>query len=129
LIVVDSSAVVDYLVGRGDGEWVDERLLADPDLHAPHVLDVEVVAALRRLVAHRDLTVHRAEQALDDLVDLDVTRYGHWPFLERMWELRSNVKASDAAFVALAEALGAELVTTDRALASARGVRAAVVTP
>jgi predicted nucleic acid-binding protein len=129
LIVLDSSAAVDYLVGAADGLWVQQRLTEDPDIHAPHLLDIEVVGALRQRVNHGDLTVQRAEEALGDLLDLPVTRYPHLPFLERMWELRGNVNASDSVFVALAESLRADLVTTDRALGGAPGVTATIVTP
>lgn len=129
MIVLDSSAAVEYLLGSTTGEWVEARLVADPDLHVPHVLDLEVLNTLRRLVRIRAVTHTRAEQALADLADLDVTRYPHLPFIERMWELRLNLPAYDAVFAALAEALGATLVTTDQRLAQAPGVRADIVTP
>jgi len=129
VIVLDSSAAVDYLLGLRFSDWVADRLIEDSDLHAPHLIDVEVVGALRRLVNHGDVTATHARQALADHFSLRLIRYPHLPFLERMWELRRNLTASDAVFVALAEALGADLVTTDRALASAPGVRAAIVTP
>jgi predicted nucleic acid-binding protein len=127
--VADTSAVVDYLIGTDLGVWVSERLESEPQVHAPHLLDVEVVGVLRRLVRARDVTRRRAEQALGDLIDLRIARYAHVPLLPRMWDLRDNVPARDAAFVALAELLDAELVTTDRRLAAAPGVRAKVVTP
>jgi predicted nucleic acid-binding protein len=129
VIVLDTSAAVDYLVRLGEGDWVEERLEADPDLHAPHIIDVEVVGALRRLVRHGDLSAKRAEQALRDLLALDLARYSHRPFLGRMWELRENLTASDAIFIALAEALSADLVTTDRGLASAPEIGVRILTP
>jgi predicted nucleic acid-binding protein len=129
VIVLDSSAAVDYLLGLRHGEWVADRLLAAGEAHAPHLIDLEVVAALRRLVAHRAVSAALAERALGDHFDLRLVRYPHLPFVERMWELRSNVAAGDAAFVALAESLGADLVTLDRALASAPGLRASILTP
>jgi predicted nucleic acid-binding protein len=129
VIVLDSSAAVEYLLGSTSGEWVEARLVADPDLHVPHVLDLEVLNTLRRLVRIRAVAQTRAEQALADLVDLDLTRYPHLPFIERMWELRVHLPAYDAVFAALAEALGATLVTTDRRLARTPGVRADIVTP
>jgi predicted nucleic acid-binding protein len=129
VIVLDSAAAVDYLARLGPGDWVAEQILADPDLHAPHLIDVEVIGALRRLVSAGALVAARARRALEDLRDLDVVRYGHLPFLERMWQLRAHVTMSDAAFVALAEALGATLVTTDRKLAGAHGLRSTVLAP
>jgi predicted nucleic acid-binding protein len=104
-------------------------LVADPDLHAPHLLDVEVANALRRRVTTRAIRETRAKQALEDLSDLDLTRYPHLPFIERVWELRANLTAYDAVFVALAEALGATLVTTDSRLARAPGARVEIETP
>jgi predicted nucleic acid-binding protein len=129
VIVLDSSAAVEYLLGSGMGERVEARLIADFDLHAPHVLDLEVLNTLRRLVRTRAVAGTLARQALVDLAELDLTRYPHLPFVERVWELRANLSAHDAVFVALAEALGAELLTTDVRLAQAPGVRAVIVTP
>ena len=106
-----------------------ERLLEADEVHAPHLLDVEVTGVLRRLVRERRISVRRAETALVALVDLDVTRHAHLPLLARMWALRANLRASDAAFVALAEGLGAPLVTLDLHLAAAPGVRTRIVTP
>jgi predicted nucleic acid-binding protein len=129
VIVLDSAAALDYLLAAGTGEWVEARLVADPDLHAPHLLDVEVANALRRRVTTRAIRETRAKQALEDLSDLDLTRYPHLPFIERVWELRANLTAYDAVFVALAEALGATLVTTDSRLARAPGARVEIETP
>ena len=83
---------------------------------------------LRRLVAQGLLSVDRAGDARTDYADLAILRYPHLPFLDRIWELRANLTASDAAFVALSEALGAPLVTTDARLAAAPGHRAHVET-
>jgi predicted nucleic acid-binding protein len=128
VIVLDSSAAVDYLVDhRRQGAWVGSHLLEDDDLHAPHVLDIEVVGALRRLVAAREISRARAERALVFLADLDVARYPHLPLIARMWSLRRNLSSSDAAFVALAEELGARLVTTDGRLGRAPGHRAEIL--
>jgi predicted nucleic acid-binding protein len=129
LIVLDSSAAVDFLLLREHADWVDDTLRAAGEVHAPHVLDVEVVSAVRRLVRLGDVTRRLAASALTDLQLLDVTRYPHLPFVERMWQLRENLSASDAAFVALAEALGAPLVTTDVTLAASPGPRIPIVTP
>jgi predicted nucleic acid-binding protein len=129
VIVLDSSAAVEYLVGSDLGTWVDAQIATDPDLHAPHLIDVEVVSALRKLVKRQELAESIAAQALDDLADLDVGRYAHHPFLGRIWELRANVTACDAVYVALAESLDAPLLTTDLRLGRAPGTRATMLTP
>ena len=124
MIVVDASVVVTALADDGaDGEELRSRLQADGDLHVPEVLDLEVAAALRRLVVmERALSARRASQALEDLADLPAERYGHRPLLGRVWALRHNLAAYDAAYVALAEALGAVLITADRRLARCPGL-------
>jgi predicted nucleic acid-binding protein len=129
VIVLDSSAAVDYLAGTAAADWVTETLLANPEIHAPHLLDIEVLGSLRKLVLTRRLSAVRAAEAVDDFRLLAVKRYPHVPLVERVWELRETVTASDAAFVALAEALDAPLVTTDLRLARAPGLRAQLLTP
>ena len=125
MIVVDASVVVTALADDGaDGEQLRSRLRADGDLHFPELLDLEVAAVLRRLVVmERTLSARRASRALEDLADLPAERYGHRPLLGRVWELRDNLRAYDAAYVALAEALGAVLITADRRLARCPGLR------
>jgi len=98
----------------------------DETLHAPHLLDVEVAQVLRRYTRTGELDADRGLQALEDLVDFPLTRYPHDLFLLRIWELRHNVTAYDAAYIALVEALGAPLMTRDAALASAPGNRARI---
>lgn len=129
MIVLDSSAAVDYVAGRDFGRWVEQRLLDDPDLHAPHLLDVEVAHALRRLVAGRKVSAGAARRALDDILELRMRRYPHAELLDRMWELRTHITPYDASYVALAEALGATLITTDTRLARSHGHRARIVAP
>ena len=129
MVVVDTSAIVEYLLGIEYGEWVAARLDGEDEVHAPHVIDVEVFGVVRRLVGMGRLSPQRAEAALTGLVDLRLVRYAHVPLLGRMWQLRENVSPRDAAFVSLAELLGAELVTTDGRLARAPGIRATVLTP
>ena len=129
MIVVDSSATVDFLLTREPGAWVEEQLKAADEIGAPHLLDVEVVGALRRLARNGEISGRRAEQALGALVDLDVTRYPHVPFVDAMWSLRHNLSAYDAAFIALAEALEAPLVTTDLRIARAPDLPVRVVAP
>ena len=98
----------------------------DETLHAPHLLDVEVAQVLRRYYLHRELSSRRAEQALDDLAALKLERYPHEPLLPRIWQLRENITAYDAAYVALAEALNAPLLTCDARLADAPGTAATI---
>lgn len=122
MIVLDASAAVDYLLGIGAFERIAARLGAPGEaIHAPHVLDLEVAHALRRMTLGRLLSAARAEEALDDYAALRVRRYPHGRLLPRVWQLRSNLTAFDAAYVALAEALEASLVTADAALARASG--------
>lgn len=126
MIVVDASAVVDLLLQR-NAEPLMTRLLDDGEpLHAPHLLDVEVAQVIRRYWRAGELPSARSSQALSDLLDLPVTRHGHEPLLERVWQLRHNVTAYDAVYLALAEALAAPLVTRDRALMKVPGVTAHV---
>jgi predicted nucleic acid-binding protein len=129
VIVLDSSAAVHYLVGGREGEWVAEELQAAGEAQAPHVLDVEVVAALRTLASHGSVSPDLAREAIDDLEHMNVVRYPHVPLLPLMWALRENLSAADACFVALAEALASPLVTTDLRLARAPGLEIEVRTP
>lgn len=117
MVVVDTSAVLAALVADPPNPRLCERLSEDGDLHAPHLVDVEFIHALRRLVRRRELSLDRAEAARKDFADLLVVRYPHEPLMERMWELRDNVTAYDAAFLALAETLGVPLITVDERLA------------
>jgi predicted nucleic acid-binding protein len=127
LIVVDSSAVVHAVAIDSElGELARERLERDGDLRAPHLLDLEITSALRRMEAHHEITASRAAEALEDFSSLAVRRYPHRALLERVWELRANVKTYDASYVALAEALGCTLVTRDPSLSSVRSVRCPV---
>ena len=118
MIVLDASALLAWLV---DQTALGFDLFANPDAHAPHLIDVEIVSALRRLVAANQLTVKRASEALDDCADFPLNRYPHTLLAARMWELRDNLSAYDAAYVALAELLDAPLLTRDRRLANAPG--------
>ena len=122
MIVVDASAVVELLLRTETGKKVEERLFSRGEsLHAPHLLDVEVAQALRRFALAGELSPERGAQGLQDLIDIPVHRYPHDFLLERIWELRRNLTAYDAAYVALAEILLAPVVTCDAALASAPG--------
>lgn len=100
---------------------LDERLFADGDFHAPHLIDVEVLHSLRRLVQREELADHVAEEAREAFGALSIVRYPHTELLDRMWELRHNLTPYDAAFVALAEVLDVPLVTKDGRLARSAG--------
>ena len=122
MIVVDASAITELLLQTELGIRVEARSLADLDpLQAPSLLDVAVLQALRRLVQKGDLAPERGEQAVEDLLAVDQIRHQHTDLGGRIWELRENLTAYDAAYVALAEALDAPLITCDRPLASAPG--------
>ncbi len=94
--------------------------------YAPHLIDVEVIHALRRLVTARHLTEDRAVDVRSDFADLPIVRYPHHPLADRMWELRHSLSAYDATFVAISEMLGVPLVTCDGRLAGASGHEAQI---
>ena len=127
MIVVDASAVLEVLLNTPDGIRIAVRLFRTGEtLHAPHLLDLEVAQVLRRFRRAGALTAERGSQALEDLADLPLVRYSHEVLLTRIWELRDHVTAYDAAYLALAEALDAPLVTRDKALTSSGIHRARV---
>ena len=127
LIVVDASAVVEVLLQTSAAGALMDRFFGDGEtLHAPHLLDVEVAQMLRRYARTGSLSSGRGAEALQDLADFPIARYPHQPFLARIWALRHNVTAYDAAYLALAEALSAPLVTRDSRLASAPGHEARI---
>jgi predicted nucleic acid-binding protein len=127
VIVVDASAVLEVLLNTSAGARVAERLFVTGEtLHAPDLLDLEVAQVLRRYALAGELDSARGLEALADLADLPLTRYPHDLLLPRIWELRGNVTAYDAAYLALAEALAVPLVTRDAALASVRVHRARI---
>lgn len=118
--VVDASALTEYLLRTPAGKALDEAIVG-ADLHVPALCDVEVTAALRRGLLSGTLELERARVAHRDLVDLPLTRHGHQLLLDRLLQLRQNFSAYAAVYVALAERLGATLVTADRRLARAVG--------
>ena len=122
MIVLDASAALDWLLQTSAGQNIEQRIYSQHEsLHAPHLLDLEAAQVLRRLVREGAVSAHRADQAIADLLDLRITRYPHVPLLPRIWQLRHNLSAYDAAYVVLAEKLGARLLTRDGRLASASG--------
>lgn len=127
MIVLDASLVVELLLQTPRVVPLTEDLLApQEDLHAPHLIDVEVLQTLRRLCGREELSEARAERAATDLADLPLVRHSHDLLLGRAWELRANLTIYDGVYVALAELLEAPLWTLDQRLASAPGLRAEV---
>lgn len=128
MIVIDASALVELLIG---GTARALKLAAriselSESLHAPFLVDLEVISVLRSLEARRQLTPQLAAGALSTLLALDLLRYPHEPLAPRIWQLRGNLTAYDASYVALAESLSAPLVTCDAQLAAAPGNRAQI---
>jgi len=122
VIVLDASAAVDWLLQTSAGQSIERRIYSSNEtLHAPHLLDLEATQVLRRLSLQRVVSAHRADEAVRDLLDLRVTRYPHLVLMPRVWQLRHNFSAYDAAYVVLAEKLGATLLTRDARLASVTG--------
>jgi len=121
MLVVDASVLFEVVADTPGAEPIRQRLTADADHAAPHVIDVEVFGVIRRehLLGRLDPTA--AAQAVADLRDWPGQRYGHRALLQRAWELRATVRGWDATYVALAEALDATLLTTDARLAGAPG--------
>jgi predicted nucleic acid-binding protein len=127
MIVLDASVAVEVLLQTVAGAALTERLLAaTSSLHAPELLDVEVAQVLRRFVSRGELDPERARQALSTLGAFPLERHSHEPLLLRIWALRSNLTAYDAAYVALAEVLDATLLTRDSRLLRAPGHAARV---
>lgn len=127
MIVIDASAMAELVVGGTPrAARLAARLEGDLSLHAPHLVDLEVTSVLRSLEARGQLTAAAASHALILLLSVDLTRYPHEALVPRIWQLRGNLTAYDASYVALAENLSAPLVTCDSKLAAAPGHRAKV---
>ncbi len=127
MIVLDASAAVEWLLQTTAGHRIEQRIFARADtLHTVHLLDVEFAQVMRRLVREGTLAPGRAQQAIEDLAALRIARYAPVLLLPRIWRLRQNLSAYDAAYIALAEELHAPLITRDRRIAGAPGHAAAV---
>jgi predicted nucleic acid-binding protein len=128
VIVLDASAAVEVILNlpRAAPHLRARLVRGGETVHVPHVFDLEVLAAFRRHSLRGALPDRRSRRALRALEELRATRYSHVPLRRRIWELRENVTPYDAAYIALAEALRAPLVTVDAALAGAAGARAVV---
>lgn len=127
MIVVDASALLEFLLNTEAASRVAKRVFdRNETLHAPHLLDLEIAQVFRRYERAGTLSTARAESAFVDLDDMTITRYPHDFLLPRVWALRRNVTAYDAVYLALAEVLGATVVTRDAVLAAAKGHNARV---
>lgn len=129
MLIVDASSLYEVVADAQEAETVRQRLRLDPDLAAPHAVDAEVLGVIRRDLMLGRLDRTGAHQAVEDLRDFPVERYGHRLLLERAWELRDHVRSWDALYVALAEALDATLITLDGRLARAVDSVCAVEVP
>jgi predicted nucleic acid-binding protein len=128
-LVVDASVVVAALVDtEAHGKWAEGLLVSDR-LAAPHLLLVETANVLRRAVAAGEVSDDIATLADADLLDLSIDLFDYEPFAARVWELRGNLNAYDAWYVAVAEALEAPLATLDRRVAGAPGIRCRLMSP
>lgn len=122
MIVTDASVLLEVLLRTPAGAQIEERIL-DPleSLHAPHLLDLEIAQVLRRYAQRGEISVERGRTCLELLGQFPLQRYAHEPFIPRIWSLRANLTAYDAAYVALAEGLRVTLLTRDARLAGAPG--------
>lgn len=122
MIVLDASAAVELVLQTPRAERVAARALHPAErIHAPYLIDIEVPQVLRRLVLAKELTPARGALALGDFAELVIERHPHHALLGRIWSLRASLSAYDASYVALAEALGAPMLTCDDKLAQAHG--------
>jgi predicted nucleic acid-binding protein len=127
LIILDASAAVDWLLQTSAGQRIEKRVYSRSEtLHVPHLFDLEIAQVLRRIALQGVVSIHRIEEAIQDLLDLRINRYPHNILLPRIWQLRHNLSAYDAAYVVLAEKLGGVLLTRDARLASVSGHAASV---
>jgi predicted nucleic acid-binding protein len=127
--VTDASALLEYLLGTSAAARVRATVrLPDVDLHVPALCDIEIVSGLRRAAFRRILSDQRAAEAIEDYKDLPLTRHGHRSLLARILDLRANFSAYDATYVALAEEIGADLLTADNRLARAVEMHTSIAT-
>ena len=129
MLVVDASCLYAVVADSVAADEVRELLVGDTDQIAPHVIDVEVLGVIRRDRLRGELDETAASLAVEDLRAWPGERYSHRSLLPRAWELRGSVRTWDAMYVALAEAMDATLLTLDRRLAGAAGLRCRVVVP
>lgn len=129
MIVLDASVVVELLTNGTLADSLHRDLATRSDSFlVPHLLDIEVVSAIRNLIAGQRIDSYRSKQILTSLAALPAERYSHLPLLHRIWELRHNFTACDAAYIALAEATNSVLYTCDRKLCKGHHARVALFT-
>lgn len=129
MVVADASVLVDALIRRGSrGDWAAEAIAANVVLAAPHVVDVEVLSAIRRLASRNVIPGEDGQRAVRAFANLRIRRFPVTGLLDRLWDLRAALSPYDAAYVALAEALDLRLLTTDTRLARSHGHGVDVVT-
>lgn len=126
MLVVDTSAILAALAAPDADPQLVARLADDGDLHGPHLIDTEMLHALRRMTMTAEIGDDRAADVRTDFAELTIVRYPHEPLNNRVWALRDNMTTYDATFVALAELLGVPLVTCDARLASSPGHAATI---
>jgi predicted nucleic acid-binding protein len=127
LIVIDASAAIELVLRTERADAIAARVLVSGEqIHAPHLVDIEITQALRRLLLAREVTPSRSEEALEDFGLLAIERHAHRPLLARIWALKTSLSAYDATYVALAEALASPLLTCDARLARTTGHHAQV---
>lgn len=125
MVVLDASAVIEYLLDAARHPRIGE-IIRHQRLHAPHLIDIEVLHAFRSAVIGHRMTEARVVEAISDFHELRIERHAHDPLLERIWHLRNNITAYDASYVALAERLGLPLLTRDRRLSRTSGHHARI---
>ena len=117
MIVLDASAALELLLNTATGKSVAREITGrGVTLHAPHLIDLEIVQTLRRYVLNGAVSEARAQALINYWLQFDVVRYPHEPFIATIWQHRNNLTAYDAVYVALAKILPATLVTCDTAL-------------
>ena len=130
MIVLDASVVVELLTNGVLADSIRNDLSRrDESFIVPHLIDVEVMSAIRRLVRGQRIGAHRSDQFLAGLEALPAERYSHTPLIGRIWELRHNFTACDATYIALAEAMDAVLYTSDAKLCKGHRARVVLFTP
>lgn len=127
MLVLDASVALEVLTKTDMGLLAAERLLDAGEIHAPHLLDVEFVHVVRKLVFARKTTEATASEILDAFAHWQIVRHGHKDHISRIWELRESISAYDATYVSLAEALNAPLWTCDAKLSRSHGHHAEIV--
>ena len=126
MIVLDASATLELLLATDTGRQVGRRVRGTESLHAPQLLVIECIQVIRRTRMRGDIDAELGALLVEDLLALDIELYDHQLLATRTWELRDNLTAYDAAYVALSELLTAPLVTTDAKLAAAPGNNATI---